>query len=168
MGTGNVLSGHAHGIAVERVVEPIARHSVAEGDVAELLALAECRDVGGIGHRLLTARDHDGSAARLDLLVSEHHSAEARAADLVDQRCGRAIGKTSPACGLSRRVHALSANQHLTNDRFIHLACIYTGTVDRPANCNGAEFVTEERGEQAIEGADGSTRCGNDDGGRHG
>src|SRR5690606_31088481 len=80
--------------------EPSARHRIADGDVAEPLALPTARDMRGICHRLLPTGEDDRSAAGLDLLVGQHRGAEPGAADLVDQ-CGRgAVGQA----GLPRRL----------------------------------------------------------------
>ena len=73
----------AHVVAVEHVRQAIANHGIDEFEIAHLGAAAQMSAVLRQRHALLAAGDDDFGVAIRDLLHSERHRAQARAAHLV-------------------------------------------------------------------------------------
>src|SRR5690606_32812272 len=112
----------AHVVVVERVPQAVLDHGVDELDVAHLGAVAHVGGVHGPAHALLAAGNDDGRIARLNLLRTECHRTQPRAADLVDAPGRRVDGNAGRDGSLPCGALTLSGGKDLAEDDLGYVA----------------------------------------------
>jgi hypothetical protein len=160
---GDVLGGIAHVIAVEGIPQPVLDHGVDHLDVAHLGAVAEVEAMGTETHALLAAGNDDRRIAGRDLLRTERHRTQARAAHLIDDIGGGRDRQAGGQGRLSRRVHALPRGEDLAHHHFRDLTRFDMAPLKRCGDGNGTELVGRERRQCAVERTDGRARRPHDD-----
>ena len=138
---------------MERIGEAVLDHGVEELHVAHLLPVAQMRDVGGEGHGFLPARHDDGGVAIGDLLHAQRHSAQARAAELVEAPGGLFLRNSGLHGGLTGRVLALAGGEDLAEDHLVHLAGIDARALKGGLDGHGAQIMGGHGAEDAAEGS---------------
>src|SRR5262245_39077946 len=124
------------------------------------------RAVWGLAHALLTARDHDLGAAKLDLLGAEGDRAQARAAQLVHTPGGRVDRNAGQDGGLARWVLARAGGQDLAHNDLGYFTGFQARALEGTADRHLAQLVGRQARERAVEGTDRrSGGAGDDDSG---
>ncbi len=113
--------------------------------------------------RLLPARHDDVGIAAGDLLHADRHRPQAGAAELV-QAPGRLLLRHARLHRrLTRRILPFGRAEDLAEDHFVDFVGLDLGTFERALDGDGAELMSRQGAERAVEAADRRARRRDDD-----
>ena len=101
-------------------------------------------------HVLLAAGHNHTRVAIFDELGTEHGSAQARAADLVDGHGGALLRDPGRDRRLTRGVLSEARRQHIAHDHFVDLVRVHARTLQGLFDHNPAQLCRRHRGERAA------------------
>ena len=137
-----ILGEGAHQAAlVIGVLEPVQEHVVDHLTVADPRAAAHLgQQIGGFGHALHAAGDHDAGLAQRDLVMGNHRRLHARSAHLVQGRGRHALAQTGPEPGLPRGGLALAGGQNTAHQQFVDPVRGDARARQRRGDCRAAQI----------------------------
>ena len=165
IGLGAGLAEIAHRAAcLVSVFEAIHQHVIDDAVMTDAITTA-CllKQIGGVGHALHAAGDDDIGGARVDDVMGQHGGLHAGAAHFVDGGCAGRIRQLRAARGLAGGCLSLPGGKDAAHDHFVDPFRRQLRAVERRADRVRAKIVRAERGQFALEAAEGSADCGYDD-----